>query len=213
MTAEQTNSTNGHYMVISHGNNGLGARSASGALIGACTTAGAPREQENCDADAVFFEVTDDNGRSLANGPFYFDDITLYSTAVPSRIWVEGPAGQDIISNNLLIGVGVELPEATLHVAGNVLADGGELRTPTVCDSTPPAGPVPVPPPAPDCFSPDLIGGSGMDCEEEGGLNGVRNGAEVCSLSVNAAVNADTCPTGRFVVGIDASGDIQCSSP
>ncbi len=93
--------TNAHYVIVSHGENSAGARTAmTGALISACDDTVPDLERENCDGDGVFSSTliaadsgnnTDFDDRVLARGAPTFRQaipsgarITFQLTACPS---------------------------------------------------------------------------------------------------------------------------------
>ena len=90
-----TPANSGHYIVTSHGPDGLGAYSIEGALYEACT--GTTKDTENCDySDAVFISTLQ---RSTANNATHYDDFTLHAVKLTPLNPLAGlscPAGQVI---------------------------------------------------------------------------------------------------------------------
>ena len=189
-----------HYVFVSFGDDALGAYSVEGGVapVAACPGSGLqPRQNENCDGDNTFFNSL--NALSKANGTTYFDDLIMFTTEMPSRIWVEQQNGQDIVTG-VDIGIGTPNPTVALDVAGNVFADGGDVLADQICDGNNTG----------DCFEPDLIGGSGFICPS--GIRGIRDGQGVCVDSVSTAViPAASCPAGEYVVGINGAGGLICN--
>lgn len=196
---------NAHYVIWSTGNDGAGGITAAGGLTPlACPNAGdQPLQNENCDADVNYYNPQ--FARSLAEGqPEYLDDVMIFATDAPTRIWVEQDNGTDIVTG-LNIGIGTETPTEALDVAGNIYAEGGNIRTDRVCDGDTTAT---------NCFEPDMIGGSGQDCGANG-IRGIRDGEIVCATAVIAPAAAQDCEViagpGHFMIGINAAGDIICN--
>jgi hypothetical protein len=107
---EYTNASDGHYIVVSHGELGIGAYSAKGVPTQNCVLgSGSTIESENCNTDGYYFsyrepmpvpagQQCDDptnvpyipcfvKAHSLNDGPGYYDDITIYRNTKPARIW------------------------------------------------------------------------------------------------------------------------------
>ena len=190
-----------HYVMYSAGNDGAGATTVDGVASGvACPAPGTqPRQNENCDADNTFFHSN--FAMSKADNENYYDDIVIYATNAPSRIWVEQPNGTDIVTG-LSIGIGTDAPTVALDVSGNIYAESGNVLADQVCDRTS----------DPDnCFEPDMIGGTGQNCGAAG-IRGIRNGEIVCATAVApASLAVRTCPEGEYVVGIDSDGNVDCN--
>ena len=189
-----------HYVIVSHGDDGQGAFSVEGGIapISACPDVGdQPRQHENCNGDEIFFN----NAFALSkqSGPNYYDDLLLYTTDMPSRIWVEQQNGQDIVTG-VSIGIGTRNPTVALDVAGNILADGGDVLADRICEQDDDN----------DCFEPDLIGGSGFICPS--GIRGIRDGEGVCVDTISTSViPANRCPAGEYVIGINGAGRLICN--
>jgi hypothetical protein len=192
-----------HYVLVSHGINMIGAYGVDGTLLAPCSDAGAmARESENCDADNRYFLHL--GARSLSRGTTYFDDLIVYAVDSPSRIWVPSEEGQDIVSDNILIGIGTDTPEYDLDVAGNVLADDGDIWSTEVCEGDDAH--------SGNCFNAQLIGGTGHDCGDGSAVTGIAYGDIICEPKGPARTTTEKCPgSNNYVIGIDASGGIICS--
>ncbi len=197
--------TEAHFVLVSHGTNGLGAYGTDGTIARQCDEPGAStsaRETENCDNDGDFF--LHDCAVSMANGSDYYDDITTTQDALPTRLWFSSAANPDgAISNagNFRINTATPPLDVNLDVGGNILADNGNVKSSQICDSD-----------GNNCFSPSVIGGAGMHCPGGNAVNGIANGSADCQLYYQMAT-PDTCPAGQLVSGLDASGDIICTTP
>lgn len=200
-----------HYIVVSHGENGFGARTRDAVVAGACPNQGTfPREADNCDGDNNFFDSY--LGRSIRdNGAARMDDVVMWSDNLPERIWAESSADrQNVFSRGLTVGIGTDNPDNryALDVTGNIYADGGNIRAADYCDpTTDPDGPGGI---AMTCFNVDMIAGSGVDCADQGspGLRGFANGQAVCTEITGISGN---CAVGEYVTGINPSGEVICS--
>lgn len=229
------------YVVLSHGEDGVGGYSAQGVLIQACPTASptAPKERENCNNDANFFDMTES---SWARNQNYNDDIMIYETSIPTRIWVNtSTPGNDIVTGVQNIGIGtatpIKDPDVKLNVAGNIrVGDGTTSRAfaNTLCTSAaPPVSPAVTPNAPANCFSPLAIAGAGMGCwsgdpampgVKKGVMTGIENagatanimnfydGAKCGNSLPGGIITTFTCPSGEAVTGINATGDVICSA-
>ncbi|MBL1147017.1 MAG: type II secretion system protein [Pseudomonadota bacterium] len=207
-------------LVISHGQDGMGAYTSNGVLVKPCASgADTMRDSENCDDDSQFSMVTTGGRYTLMSrqaGPYHFDDIVLYQFSANTSSWQTSDVNPDNILTNPAynaIGIGEESPQANIDVAGNILLDDdagtqtGRLRTDQLCNTTTGFG-------AGDCFDPHLIGGTGMGCTLPGQVMvGIANGAPICQYAAMQGVNPGTCPSGEFITGFNASGDIICAPP
>lgn len=205
----QTDSTTGHFALVSHGDNGAGAFTAAGVLSAPCPDATIfIREGLNCNGGTVFFSqrAAQDNrfvGRSLTQGtPLYLDDILHLTASVPTRVWIERDSTSDVVSQNILFGIGTDFPEAELDVTGNILTDGGRVFTPQVCVGD-----------TGDCFTPDIIAGSRPNCVTRGfmAMRGIRQNEHDCAPPPPTTLSG-SCGTGQYVIGVNANGSVRCGS-
>lgn len=157
--APNTSAANVHFVVVSHGQDGLGSFTGAGGLK-AAPCAGPASATENCNNDALFnFNnrpigfapgiLRDETfpwislGLDAANNPLpgYFDDYLSYTTSTATNIdWTRLAGSSDVISRN---GAPVQIgrcalttgcpaaPTATLEVWGNVRAS--TLQTDRLC--------------------------------------------------------------------------------
>lgn len=208
-------------LIISHGPDGMGAYTSNGILVRPCASgADTMRDSENCDDDSQFSIVTTGGQFTLVSqqaGPYHFDDIAMIKFNANSSSWQTSDVNPDNIMTSPAynaIGIGEESPQANIDVDGNILLDNdiptaqpGLLRADRICNTTTGAG-------ANDCFDPHLIGGTGMGCTLPGQVMiGIANGAPICEYASMQGVNPGTCPSGEFITGFDASGDIICAPP
>ena len=191
---------NGHFVLFSHGDNGAGAFTVEGTLHAPCLD-DTVLESMNCTDDGLFFATP--CARSLVTGDDYYDDMLVAQRNVPARIWF-GTANnpQNAIGNAGRFGLNTQDPPLDVHmdVAGNILLEGGHIRTHNLCD-----------PDGTNCFPPDRIAGSGMVCPTRA-MTGIANAAQVCDLPYTL-VMPDECPSGTIVRGFTATGDLICEPP
>lgn len=200
-----------HFIILSHGENGVGARTANGTPRQACPAAGTNTETENCDGDVTFVEQNCAASSAGGSGNFY-DDLTFYTWAPPTRIWAESSADPDDIMTNVgKVGINNTNPEFSLDVVGNIRASDTWVNE--ICD----LGNMSNPAAAAGCFRPELIGGDepDMDCANntDGStiMTGIGNSKAKCNIS-HTLPATDCAAAGGYIVGIGAGGTIQCGS-
>lgn len=198
--------TGGHFVLISHGRDGMGAYTADGNQPNPCVAGSV--ESENCDNDKVFLHHS--YRTSDVTGANYFDDRTNFQYTSNFRVWQTSPADiTDIFSSDAVyIGIGTKNPEVPLDVTENIRTQGGNTQATGFCeedvDST-------------NCFSAKIIGGSGTGCSEpldadpKSPMAGIQYGGATCSAGIPGLVNT-SCPSGEMVTGI-VGGVIQCGAP
>lgn len=71
------------YAVVSHGEDGLGARTPQGGLAADCDATPPVRDLENCDGDATFRVI---NERTTQPGPQHFDDFVISSVTLTGEL-------------------------------------------------------------------------------------------------------------------------------
>ncbi len=222
-----------HYVVVSHGDNGRGAYSEGGQLVGNdCTASGLPLplpappgppvssgntiEYENCNNDDLFVSAL----RATVEGNSYNDDIVNFQMFVGNDLWSYVPGNPDVPGSiyNLNpgnVGIGVIDPDSKLEVIGDIQAD--EVLAGEICDST-----------GNDCFPSSIIGGTGnpvqdtdplteeligkkgMECDGANkAMTGIANGRPICE-SVLPDTIIGTCPPGKFMIGVSSLGNVVC---
>ncbi len=195
-----------HFVVISHGNNGIGAYSRSGAIGFNCNDGPLP-EQENCDNDNVFVFMPKSDD---------FDDRVQFFTPSDISYWEKSTAGSQNIylrdGDGIAVGANVTddlttAPSAEIRItsadSGIIWAQNSNFITNSICNFDPLN-------PVADCFSPALIGGlratgGGMECASDEFMAGLENASLDCEDEIFVA-----CPTGSVVSGVDASGRLLC---
>lgn len=193
-----------HFIVISHGENGLGAHTRAGVISGICPAA--TLEGENCNNTETFRSAQKQVG---------FDDNVTYATSLEVSEWQLATANLTNIHLRRLdsLALGVEPGDslagaATAEIqesgvgAGDavVIARDGSVQAAQLCDESETL-----------CFPSHLIGGDvaiglGMTCPAGEYLVGVQNGLPVCEDEVFFS-----CPPGQFMAGIDGSGRLICN--
>jgi prepilin-type N-terminal cleavage/methylation domain-containing protein len=187
-----------HYVVVSHGDNSLGAYSLEGNVAFACN-AGAT-EGENCDGDANFVSGL----RSEQIGANYYDDEMYYSAFSVSNIWEFSEQPGDIYSVNAgNVGVGVSDPLQKLHVADIMKVD--EILLEEWCDTG-----------GTNCWVPYAE----LECPAASAGNvsvatGFVGGNIVCTeVPIPSVISNQSCTVpGEFLLGVRTDGSIICGTP
>lgn len=205
-----------HFMVISHGPDGLGAYTQNGTISKACPTGQA--QSGNCTLTGnPAYKIAQ---RNDSDGPAKFDDVVNYFAQDDMPLWQYSSAtGAELhIHQKSLPGnVGVRAaPTTTLSyttdVGGN-LRSNARLRTQEFCK---PGGD-----PA-DCFDANLIGGDtatggGLKCPDDDPdgvgkfMVGIFNGPPITPICEDEVIVR--CDPGTVLSGIDANGNKICSNP
>lgn len=194
----------GHFLVISHGENHIGAYNKEGQIPFPCGSVVAD-DSENCDLDSVFISGL----RRLGQGPRYFDDVILYRAYTLTELWkfnTEDESEIKMYNNNPgNVGIGVVDPEVKLHVAGDALS--ASVNAQQICNNNPAT---------PNCWSAERLGGTGMKCPPPDAANfyiprGIKNGDVWGCTAVPkpTGFEGERCPPGEFMKGF-TNGGIIC---
>ena len=207
-------------VVLSHGENAIGAWSVEGTQVSACPSSGATAEERNCNIynGVSTVEFVDPKGDIVANGAFQNDDILLRKIWKETNFWTQNPSS---VFNRYEKGVAIGLgsPEYYLDVRGNIQmshtdADKGNLRVDRICAAGPGLNDK-------DCFYPERIGGTGMVCNGlvvgfYGGVpdaSGVTpGGVPICANISLTGVSPKNCPSGEAMNGVNADGTVSCKA-
>lgn len=208
-----------HFVVLSPGENGVGAFSRSGVRRPCINTT---QEAENCNfiADAIFrFAQTgismDDSSAST------FDDVMAYATHDGVPLWERpdegGETGDNInVKTSGGIGIGPNAskdPNQELQVEGSIRAQD-DPATPDVVEGNIEANSICEYDDDPSkCFPSNLIAGNaatggGLHCPAGYFMIGIKNNAAICEDNIRIE-----CPAGKFVLGINADGTLNCGLP
>jgi len=196
------------FVLVSYGENGAGAYTTSGALVAPCPAIGT--EVENCDNDDLFIALNTAKSRYMAPGVNYIDDMVSTLLLTNQGIWSNSavaPTVEDINTTNLgNVGIGVLDPEYRLDVGGNIKAK--DVHSDEYCDAS-----------GGNCFPPEVIGGTGMECDDFAGqeeaMTGIASTESVCELVIPPTIitGVGTCPAGKYMIGISGTGDAICAAP
>lgn len=204
-----------HYIVVSHGALGIGGYSSTGIPIDVCPVGAAETaESENCDNDNVFF--SEQYAKSAVAGSNYYDDQTFTVGSFPERTWTYSEGNKNSISSlrSRSFGINTDAPDIRVYldVNGNILVID-DAATPLVSEGDIHAAKICVSDPgSTNCFSPDVIGGTGISCGAGAGMTGVAYGNTKCDVPYVSALPG-TCPAGEYMTGLDAGGNIVCAAP
>ncbi|MCF8496228.1 MAG: hypothetical protein K9G62_06140 [Alphaproteobacteria bacterium] len=211
---------NAHYVLVSHGNNGIGAYNAEGVPGEDCLAATNTPEGGNCDYQNGLKFTHHACARSLVSGPTYYDDVLEFQASVPTKIWAYSVADpEDIFTATGKVGINNLDPQVQLDVIGNVkLEDTFNLQTGEICAQD-----------GSNCFPPKLIGGNepDMDCGQNGVVGpivstsappqgggramwGIATSKALCDMKYLQG-HAIACPPGQAMRSI-AGGAIPCTS-
>jgi prepilin-type N-terminal cleavage/methylation domain-containing protein len=183
--------------LVSHGPDRKGAYNIYGARPIACNSTQG-RDNENCDGDAAFREVTyqvsSRDSAQFYDDPFLTSDISLDSDKWKSSGAMAMGNKQEGAGN---VGIGTWNPQEKVDVNGAVLAD--EVHAQRFCNAA-----------GANCFPAELVAGAGSTCT--GGLMaGIQNAAADCAAKVSTAgITPGSCGTGQYMVGFNANGTIKC---
>lgn len=209
--------TGSHYILLTHGENAMGAYTADGTLIEACDMgANAPLESENCDGDAVFRLQT--CTKNDPNTVDQFDDIATSQNQLPSRIWENPDVGVGRTSTRIgLVGINNEDPEFEVDIIGNLKTEGdgnpasdakGNAMTDKLCTNDALGGQPTT------CFPPSLITGQDpdMDCTTSNAMTGISRNKALCDVKYFSGASMD-CGNKKYMAGICPDGQPLCVDP
>ncbi len=206
--------SNVDYIILSHGENGAGARTIYGVPAGNGCVGLPANEAENCeDGDHVYMASI-----RYDAGPNQFDDILTYRGWMSYYLWDQSTLDpKDVYNTNAgYVGIDILSPQEQLHIAeGNVLLDqeaadyrgtgAATLMAKEYCtyDGTDVEG----------CFDPELIGGDGLECQNNPNnplnvIHRIKDGAAECfNLYEDAAgvpqTQDVTCDPDEFLYGLE----------
>lgn len=226
-----------HYVLVSHGDNHMGAYNAWGAIPFPCTTTNATKDEGNCDLNGTFVQgLRSINTATAATRLEYFDDTVFQSSAETSALWDFVPNSPDIYNmniGNVGVGTGTNIPLERLDIRGVLKAT--KTTAEQICDLNG------------HCFNPDNIAGDPTKVDSLGNPLGttcdspypvaagkmrvviaMKDGKVVCSRSpldpaytaatedparVVPVLNTACANPGEFIKGFSPSGGILCCNP
>ncbi|MGH1404080.1 MAG: type II secretion system protein [Alphaproteobacteria bacterium] len=226
----------GHFIVISHGPNHVGAYTKSGIEARPCAD-GSPTEQENCDGNATF--VSGDTETTHDDRVAFFSSVraTEWQTTEDDRTDIHLKS----FTNSVAVGANVTddldgADEITVrNIAGipdsGTVKSNNDFQVDTLCEEDANSDV--------DCFQPRLLSGSlaiipsgdpvyssidgsddlyeeggdgGLSCLTSGGnaqfMVGIGNKTKRCVNEIFLS-----CPNGGFINSISADGDVVCDNP
>ena len=213
-----------HFVVLSHGENGVGGYTASGKKVQNCLNSITVEptlavlngdELENCDTNDDTFLMGLHNDRESQ----YNDDFIRFQVAEQATLWeisgiefsdvnkTPGDPTDDIrlykISNTNVgnIGIGLEEPKQKIHVDGDIQAD--EIYSVALCG----AG-------GSDCMPPETLAGElpNMRCPSSNqAVIAIENNSVICGPIFPQAVMS--CPPGTYMTGISNISGAICVTP
>ena len=198
-----------HFVVLSHGENKLGAYSPLGSQDIACAGVGSDIENCNTTTDSNAVYVSDLKSKTGAANNF--DDTLTYRVTAEPPMWRKtDTTGLHITDlTDALGGVGARLePSDDTGAGGGPKLDVfGDLRArddlllDNVCDENDSA-----------CFAPEIIGGDPPPGQSLRCPTGFATG--ISFNSMDCANNLEnSCPPGSYMRGIDADGRPVCYDP
>jgi type II secretory pathway pseudopilin PulG len=202
-----------HAVVVSHGEDGIGAYTAEGAQTAGCSTITLPgppatptsatiNEIENCDSDGQFL-----SGLRILDENLYNDDIVNFMINKVYNLWEYlpgvAPSGANMVRNTNPgdVGIGVEDPTQKLHIAGDLKAQ--IVRADYLCDKD-----------GVNCMPVDKLAGAGMtECSGPNQVAWKIAGNKMLCKSIFSGTVTGSCATGEAAVGIRSDGTLICEVP
>jgi type II secretory pathway pseudopilin PulG len=198
-------SNRAHYILISHGEDGLGAFSREGVRRAPCpNNVQHPRQSMNCTTNNVNF-FNNAGYYTRGTGSLYIDDVIAFSAALPARMWMNNPSS-DVQSTGILVGIGTPgAATQSLEVVGNVAIEDGNVIADRNCNLT---NNTTI---GPNCFTADIIGGARATCRDARrlGMTGISYNNQNC-FALAPTGTARICPNGTYLQGIQGNGTISC---
>ena len=212
-----------HYVLVSHGNDGVGGRNPNGQEAETCTSGSV--QDENCNNNNTFVSAL----RRLGASNLYFDDVVFFSSYSMSELWRNSSEDTIFNVNTGNVGIGVTNPTARLHVRGDIKADS--VRSNLICEDADNET---------SCFPPDLLSGQNpcMKCPLVGcvtangpipdsdplsnpithryGMKGIKNGHAICEEFVAPKASqmlGKSCPAGQFMTGVVFKANLNTVDP
>ncbi len=213
---EHGNNTGGtkedaHYVVLSYGHDGMGAKNWANGNIGTQNTDFA-NQAENFDNDAVFVSsIRNSASLTAADKNRFFDDYVAFTTTTPMTLWSKDGANgvSTVTSHN--VGIGTAKPVEKLTI-GNITASDAETKSSLkvertmysqgICD----AGTT-------NCFTPQSL--IDLKCTAPGQyMKSVKivNGKLMPDCQ-NIALTTPVCPNNGYLQGVDTAGNPICTDP
>ncbi|MCC7304783.1 MAG: hypothetical protein IT558_00830 [Alphaproteobacteria bacterium] len=200
-----------HFILLSHGENGRGARMRNGNVVDPCPVgvglpaAVAPEvanpvnEVENCnDLNGIFL-----SGLRTERDHSYNDDRILYFVNQDSDLWQILSDTQIHNTNGSNVGIGTNSPDTTLDVNGDIQINN--VRAIEYCDVN-----------DNNCMGPEVIGGNdpNMQCPPGEVVESIEQNRVNCTDAFNINAPAGTqCPPGQYLQGISNITGIICCDP
>lgn len=210
------NDFNGHFIVMSHGEDGVGGFTTQGTTMAGCDIA--TLEGENCDNDFTFRAAL---GNSKADGINYYDDMIYFHLFQTNELWTNIPASTGLATphiwnrNALNVGVLTDTPSEKLDVNGTLRAD--TIRTDVYCKEGVATATAPFNSTT-DCMHTDLFGSTKIAganrnlCGVGEVVLKIWGGKVTCGKpSIAAPAVAQKCILGQYLRGIKSNGDIICT--
>lgn len=222
-----------HFLVMSHGNNGLGAFNkdginpdmdvdpASGRMRSLCSRSLTNYDSRNCDnRNSTRFIVSSARALKL-NETRYIDDRIYPVTAAATTSW--NPTVNDKeVTSSLQVAIGTLEPGLTMKRDGSYALNADnltyEFKRRIGLDVAGDIRAIDVKTQqlctldGETCFNSSVLAGSGsIDCTaNESGMTGIAKNAAKCSPEIKVNAAAKSCPSGKAVTGI-INGVVTCS--
>ncbi len=205
------------YVIVAAGRDRKGAFDIQGRQSVPCGNVLDARDNENCDADAVFTQAL---GQYETDAPTYYDDRVFTYITRSTNLWdyIDPGNPTDIRNTNPgNVGIGTNNPVVRLHVTdggGASIRAPGKVRTDKICDGV-----------GGNCFDTSTITGTpdavtttpdpttkGIRCATGYVMVGISEGNEDCQKITFTPPPANRECTGAtpWLGGLRSNGDIIC---